>query len=288
MGWTGILPDCGAAAGCSRPNPVNDPRSLPPGNESVLDMIDYYNLLGVTPDATPAEIKSAFRTQAKKAHPDAHPGLAPKQREALQRRFIALAKAYETLGDPEKRERYRRQWRAHRRAAQARSGPFRETRAGFGAARRASRQGPAGAPPAGEPSESMEDLFGDVEELLAGFGLSLRQPFEELLDALMNWAKGVFQQVMQAWDEDHAAGKTTGKTTEKPTGKPPGQDASGPKGKDRTGKSRGRAEDPEADIEAELKSLKARARTQGSRAKRAESETEAELRRLKKRMGKGD
>ena len=40
----------------------------------MADKRDYYEVLGVQKNATEAEIKSAFRKQAKSCHPDLHPG----------------------------------------------------------------------------------------------------------------------------------------------------------------------------------------------------------------------
>ena len=40
----------------------------------MADKRDYYEVLGVSKTADDAEIKKAFRTLAKKYHPDAHPG----------------------------------------------------------------------------------------------------------------------------------------------------------------------------------------------------------------------
>ncbi len=61
---------------------------------------DYYKTLGVSEKASQAEIKSAYRTLAKKYHPDARPG--PKARG----RFKGIGEAYTVLSDPEKRKHY--------------------------------------------------------------------------------------------------------------------------------------------------------------------------------------
>lgn len=64
---------------------------------------DYYEVLGVSRDATEQEIKSAYRKLALKYHPDRNPG----NKEA-EERFKEAAEAYSVLGDPQKRAAYDR------------------------------------------------------------------------------------------------------------------------------------------------------------------------------------
>lgn len=64
---------------------------------------DYYRTLGVGRDASPAEIKAAFRRLARETHPDANPG-----NTSTEARFREAAEAYEVLSDPERRRRYDR------------------------------------------------------------------------------------------------------------------------------------------------------------------------------------
>ncbi len=62
---------------------------------------DYYDVLGVSRNATEQEIKSAYRKLALKYHPDRNPG-----DKAAEEKFKEAAEAYAVLADPDKRARY--------------------------------------------------------------------------------------------------------------------------------------------------------------------------------------
>lgn len=97
---------------------------------------DYYEILGVSRNATLDEIKRAFRKLALECHPDRNPGDA--QAEA---RFKELSEAYSVLSDEEKRRRYDRMGHA---AYQAGRGDNPYERVDFGSI-----------------SEILEGIFGD-------------------------------------------------------------------------------------------------------------------------------
>jgi molecular chaperone DnaJ len=63
---------------------------------------DYYEVLGVDRNASEVEIKRAFRTQARKYHPDVN------KDAGADIRFKEINEAYEVLSDPEKRQMYDR------------------------------------------------------------------------------------------------------------------------------------------------------------------------------------
>jgi molecular chaperone DnaJ len=108
-------------------------------------MKDYYEILGVSRDASPDELKKAFRQLAMKHHPDRNAG-----DKASEEKFKEINEAYSCLSDPEKRGRYDRFGSAE--GFGAGQGPF-TAGAGFG--------------------DIFEDFFGDL--FGAGFGGQRRQ-----------------------------------------------------------------------------------------------------------------
>ena len=61
----------------------------------------YYDILGVSKDASETDIKKAFRSLSLKYHPDRNVG------EDTTEKFQRINQAYETLSDPDKRKEYR-------------------------------------------------------------------------------------------------------------------------------------------------------------------------------------
>ncbi|NWF86152.1 MAG: DnaJ domain-containing protein [Bryobacteraceae bacterium] len=120
---------------------------------------DYYVILGVAADATPDEIKAAFRRRALELHPNVS-GLPSEP-------FLELQEAYAVLADPERRRRYDRQFvavvtasRARRRAAEPLVSPR----------------------PRGEPFRPVEPVRGFREVSLAESFATYRPSFDELFD----------------------------------------------------------------------------------------------------------
>jgi molecular chaperone DnaJ len=78
---------------------------MPPGTlPAVLEigaMRDYYDVLGVSPDAGADEIKRAYRQLARRYHPD----ISGDDRGAA---FLEVSRAYEVLSNPERRRSYDR------------------------------------------------------------------------------------------------------------------------------------------------------------------------------------
>jgi curved DNA-binding protein len=66
-----------------------------------VEFKDYYDVLGVARNASDAEIKKAFRTLARKYHPD-----VAKDKTTAEEKFKEINEANEVLSDPEKRRKY--------------------------------------------------------------------------------------------------------------------------------------------------------------------------------------
>lgn len=67
----------------------------------MADKRDYYEVLGLTKDASDNDIKKAYRKLAKENHPDLNPGDT-----AAEARFKEIAEAYAVLSDPDKKSKY--------------------------------------------------------------------------------------------------------------------------------------------------------------------------------------
>ena len=65
-----------------------------------MAFVDYYQILGISKNASEKEVKNAYRRQARKFHPD----LNPNDRDA-QKKFQEINEANEVLSDSEKRKK---------------------------------------------------------------------------------------------------------------------------------------------------------------------------------------
>lgn len=125
---------------------------------------DYYEVLGVSRDATADQIQQAFRTLARKYHPDVN------KDPTAEDRFKDINEAYHVLSDPDTRKRYDRFGEDFRKVPEdwedqvgAGAGGFRGGRAGGGRVRYGGGFGGAG-------GINIDDLFGDIFSGSGGFG----------------------------------------------------------------------------------------------------------------------
>ncbi|MBR1968439.1 MAG: molecular chaperone DnaJ [Clostridia bacterium] len=152
---------------------------------------DYYKILGVNKDASPDEIKKAYRTLVKKYHPDLHPNDA-----AAAEKFKEINEANEVLSDEKKRKNYDT------------FGDPNGGMGGFGGAGGAGGFGGFG---------GFEDIFGDI---FGGFGGSSRTRAQtktkgdditiELSLSFLDAAKGCTREVVYNRNEPCSHCKGTG------------------------------------------------------------------------------
>ncbi len=152
---------------------------------------NLYDTLGVKQNASPAEIKKAFRALAKRYHPDAN-----RNDPSAETRFKEVNEAYEVLRDEKKRAQYDQMLKYGAYGGNARGGGYRPAGGGH----------PGGGFPGGFPGGGpgggtfrMEDLFGggadaggfgDLFERIFGRG-GMRQPESRDIRARMNVPAGL-------------------------------------------------------------------------------------------------
>lgn len=71
-----------------------------------MEKRDYYEVLGVSKNVTPDELKKAYRKLAMQYHPDRQEGKSDAEKKEAEEKFKEAAEAYSVLSDPDKRARY--------------------------------------------------------------------------------------------------------------------------------------------------------------------------------------
>ena len=87
--------------------PQEDPRKKAIlARASGIDKEDYFQMLGLTQEATPEEVKVAYFALARIWHPDKLPAHLAEVKDACSRVFARMSEAHQTLSDPKIRTRY--------------------------------------------------------------------------------------------------------------------------------------------------------------------------------------
>ena len=233
-------------------------------------MENYYKLFEVPNDADISTLRSAFRKKAKSCHPDLFQHVSPEERKNLQKKFVRLSQAYETLSDPKKRQLFDMRLRKSSvKAGQQNVKEYRTT-SNSSSRRNNFKQNSAFSwsnykSTSEESGDALEDLIRDVEEVLGQFGLNFKDPLEMLVD----WAREVYQELTGAFNEQEEYNK----------------DHAGLKNKSQNNKNN--HNDPLQNIEEELQRLKAKrvksdfGKRESKHYKSTDDEIEQELRSIK-------
>ena len=168
-------------------------------------MMDYYTILGLEPGASPNEIRKAFRKSAKLSHPDLHPKDTPDEGRIRKLRFVRLPQAYEVLSNSERRREFDIKRTRSKRKFTTSKNQNRNTSTSSSSHETKTtnenrKQHYENIP---EPEEALNALLYEVETLLNQFGLGFRDP----LDMLVDWAKRVFQEKFDLWDNGNERSK---------------------------------------------------------------------------------
>ena len=233
-------------------------------------MENYYKIFEVSNDADISTLRSAFRRKAKSCHPDLFQHVSPEERKNLQKKFVRLSQAYETLSDPKKRQLFDLRLRKSSvKAGQQNVKEYRST-SNFSSRRNNFKQNSAFSrsnykSTSEESADTLEDLIRDVEEVLGQFGLNFKDPLEMLVD----WAREVYKELTGAFNEQEEYNK----------------DHAGLKNKSQNNKHN--HNDPLQNIEEELQRLKAKrvksdfGKRESKHYKSTDDEIEQELRSIK-------
>lgn len=71
-----------------------------------MEQKDYYNILGISRDATLDDIKKSYRALSRTYHPDRQAGKSDKEKKEAEEKFKEINQAYSVLSDPEKKSNY--------------------------------------------------------------------------------------------------------------------------------------------------------------------------------------
>ena len=233
-------------------------------------MENYYKLFEVPNDADISTLRSAFRKKAKSCHPDLFQHVSPEERKNLQKKFVRLSQAYETLSDPKKRQLFDLQLRKSSVKAGKQNVKEKRSTSNSSSRRNNFKQNSAFSrsnykSTSEESGDTLEDLIRDVEEVLGQFGLNFKDPLEMLVD----WAREVYQELTGAFNEQEEYNK----------------DHAGLKNKSQNNKHN--HNDPLQNIEEELQRLKAKrvksdfGKRESKHYKSTDDEIEQELRSIK-------
>jgi curved DNA-binding protein len=132
-----------------------------------MEFKDYYQILGVSPDADEKTIRQAFRKLARQYHPDVNPG-----DRAAEEQFKAINEANQVLSDPEQRKKYDALRAQYQRWQQSGGSPRDFNWQAWSA----------------QPGEGIYQQYGTVDDLQDIFGDE--SPFSDFFTSIFGGARG--------------------------------------------------------------------------------------------------
>jgi curved DNA-binding protein len=142
-----------------------------------MEYKDYYKSLGVDKNATPEQIKKAYRKLARQHHPDVNPN-----DKGAEQKFKEINEANEVLSDPEKRKKYDQfgaDWQRYQQQPGGGAGRSGQPGGGFDWSQYTQGQGGGGFGGGGSPfgeGEDFSDFFGSLFGNMGGGGRAGSRP----------------------------------------------------------------------------------------------------------------